>query len=919
MKRLIKNYIRKNLDSSYVRYIPVIIIIIIGSILSLTGFKVFQVWENQRIEESFYKQASRYALLLRNQIQLNLDYLDSIKALYMASDYVERDGFSQFVQPILNRNKNILALEWIPAISEEKRFSFEESVKIEGFTDFKIWERNNAGHKTSAGIRKIYYPITYVEPYEENESALGFDLSSNKDTRRDMLQAIDSRNVVVSPRIKIIPEEGDEFGVIVLKPVYKKGSAIDSVEERRKNHIGFILGFFHIRDMLTAPGGYSSSFGTELFLFDESAPEGEQFLYALRQAKENEEEKLFVELRMKKDIGKGLYMLQTFDVGNRKWTLLAIPTKKFGSYLRTGQPWFIFMVGMLIVSLIVNYINSNIGRTVQIEQLVRKRTEELSKTNTKLQIEIFERRLAEKAVQESEEKFRSMSATAQDAIIMFDEEGKVSYWNKAAQRIFGYTEEEIQGQKFYEYISPKRLQEKYKKLYNQFKSSAEGVGESGGILELQALRKGGKEFPIEISVASIRIKSVWNTIAIARDISERKKTQERLNLQGRALESAANIILITDVNGNIQWGNPAFSEVTGYPLQEAVGQNPRFLKSGRHAKGFYKKLWEMILAGKVWSGELTNRRKDGSYYYEDLVITPVSDERGEIISFIGIGQDVTVRKQAEEQLVRQKEDLEKINFELDSFVYTVSHDLRAPLRGISSFASFLEEDYKEKIDEEGMDYLLEIRKGAQRLSKLIEDLLALSRIAKIRNPYEDIPVKQIIEQVISRIQHDIDETHAQIVIQNELPVICCDRVKMAELFVNFINNAIKFSSKVEGQNPRVEIGYADRQDHHEFFVKDNGIGIASEYHDKIFGVFKRLHLDSDFEGTGVGLSIVQRIVEEHKGKVWIDSQLGKGATFYFTIGKHLKEKKKLGEILIEDGLISPNELRQILNKQQENK
>jgi light-regulated signal transduction histidine kinase (bacteriophytochrome) len=154
-----------------------------------------------------------------------------------------------------------------------------------------------------------------------------------------------------------------------------------------------------------------------------------------------------------------------------------------------------------------------------------------------------------------------------------------------------------------------------------------------------------------------------------------------------------------------------------------------------------------------------------------------------------------------------------------------------------------------------------------------------------------------------------------LIIQPDMPVIKCDRIKMSEVFLNLVNIAIKFSSKNKKENPKVEIGYVDEGEFHKFYVKDNGIGIDPQYHQQIFGIFKRLHTAKEYEGTGAGLSIVKRVIDDHGGKIWIESELGKGATFYFTIPKALKTKKKIGEILVEDGLISKEILKEKLKKQ----
>lgn len=267
------------------------------------------------------------------------------------------------------------------------------------------------------------------------------------------------------------------------------------------------------------------------------------------------------------------------------------------------------------------------------------------------------------------------------------------------------------------------------------------------------------------------------------------------------------------------------------------------------------------------------------------------------------------------EVEEQKRLLEESNKELDSFVYTASHDLRAPLRGIDGLVKFIEEDYADKFDSQGKDYLKRIRIGATRMKNLIDDLLTLSRISRIKNPYEDVDMNELISAVISRIEFDIKQYKVELKVPGNIPLVRCDRIKMQEVFFNLISNAVKFSSKNKGTVPKVEVGYNDKNQAHEFSVKDNGIGIDKKYHNEIFGIFKRLHTQEEYEGTGAGLSIVKRIIDDHKGEIWLDSEPGKGTTFYFTIPKNIPEHKKLGDVLIDDGVISKDDLSKALEKQ----
>ncbi|MCP4653556.1 MAG: GHKL domain-containing protein [Candidatus Omnitrophica bacterium] len=243
------------------------------------------------------------------------------------------------------------------------------------------------------------------------------------------------------------------------------------------------------------------------------------------------------------------------------------------------------------------------------------------------------------------------------------------------------------------------------------------------------------------------------------------------------------------------------------------------------------------------------------------------------------------------ELETKKSLLEKTNKELDHFTHTASHDLRAPLRAIVSFSTFLEEDCKDKMDAQGKEYISEITSGAKRMGQLIEDLLKLTRISRLQHPYENVDMNDLILSITERLKFDIESNKIDLKVAENIGIVHCDKIKISEVFLNFINNAIKFSVKDNQNNPRIEIGYDKQDKFHQFYVKDNGIGIEAKYHQQVFKIFETLHSRDDYDGTGIGLGIVKTIVEEHQGTAWVESELGKGATFYFTISTNLKNKE----------------------------
>jgi len=264
--------------------------------------------------------------------------------------------------------------------------------------------------------------------------------------------------------------------------------------------------------------------------------------------------------------------------------------------------------------------------------------------------------------------------------------------------------------------------------------------------------------------------------------------------------------------------------------------------------------------------------KDSGQEYLDLlpVVLP------EVVRRYG---DRIARKRAEEKL-------RKTNEELRNFAYVVSHDLKTPIVYIQGFSGLLLENYKEKLDEKGQACVERIQASAHRMEMLVSDLLALSRVGQVVSAFEDVPSNEIVTRVISGLQERLKENGIKLVVADDLPTVCCDRERICQVFENLIVNAIKFMG--DTKNPEIKIGYeesAERPDFYEFYVSDNGIGIDPKYHLKIFERFHRLREMEDEEGTGLGLAIVERVVNHHDGRVWVESEKEKGATFYFTLPK----------------------------------
>ncbi|MCJ7435703.1 MAG: PAS domain S-box protein [Anaerolineales bacterium] len=364
-----------------------------------------------------------------------------------------------------------------------------------------------------------------------------------------------------------------------------------------------------------------------------------------------------------------------------------------------------------------------------------------------------------------------------------------------------------------------------------------------------------------------------------------------VNFQKYALDQHS-IVAITDVTGKIVYVNDKFCQISKYFRAELIGQDHRILNSEYHPKVFMRDLWVTIANGKVWEGEIHDRAKDGTLYWVDTTIVPLLNEQGQPHKYVAISADITERKRAEAEILKLNAELEQrvsertaqleiTNKELEAFSYSVSHDLRAPLRGIDGWSQALLEDYRDKLDKQGQQYIDRVRSETQHMGHLIDDLLQLSRLTRAEMVKEQVDLSVLAQTVAERLKQDEPLRPVDFNIQAGLTAEG-DAHLLKIVLANLLGNAFKFTGK--RADARIEFGETELEGQHVFFIRDNGAGFDMAYSQQLFGVFQRMHKITDFPGTGVGLATVQRIIHRHGGRVWAEAELERGATFYFTLG-----------------------------------
>jgi len=351
-------------------------------------------------------------------------------------------------------------------------------------------------------------------------------------------------------------------------------------------------------------------------------------------------------------------------------------------------------------------------------------------------------------------------------------------------------------------------------------------------------------------------------------------TRELSNIR-YALDQSA-IVAITDRAGTIIYVNEKFCQISQYSSAELIGQNHRIINSGYHSKEFFSELWETLLKGNIWEGEIKNRAKSGTTYWVYTTIVPFLDEQGQPYQYVSIRYEITQRKLAEQQLRIYADKLETSNRELQDFASIAAHDLHEPLRKIQAFGDRLSIRFRSELSVEAQDFLNRILASTQRMRKLIDDLLTYSRVNTRTNAFQSTFLNEVVQEVLLDLELRIEQTGARIEV-TPLPSVIADPAQMRQLVLNLIANALKFHQK--DILPVVKVSATCDQECCVLSIKDNGIGFEEKYLDRIFTIFQRLHGRQEYEGTGVGLAVCRRIVERHGGQITAKSSPGQGANF----------------------------------------
>jgi PAS domain S-box-containing protein len=476
-----------------------------------------------------------------------------------------------------------------------------------------------------------------------------------------------------------------------------------------------------------------------------------------------------------------------------------------------------------------------------------------------------------------------------DAIFVRNMKDEVVFWNKAAEKLYGWREEEARGRTSHELL---------RTIFPAPVEEIEAVLAQTGYWEGELLRHRRDGGALTMSSRWAVRKEGGSPAAILesnRDITLRKQTEEALRQTDEKLRVLVQgvkdyAILMLDTDGRITTWNDGAERIKGYRAEEIIGEHfSRFYPAEATAQGKPGLALKIAAEQGRFEDEGWRVRKDGSRFWANVVITALWDKAGKLWGFGKVTRDITERKVAAETLEAQRKELADANVrllganeELESFSYSVSHDLRTPLRAIDGFGHALLEDYADRLDEAGRDHLARIRAATKRMASLIDDLLSLSRISRVDVRRQKLDISELARSIASELRSAYPERQIELSIEDGLRTTA-DAGLMRVVLENLLNNAWKFTSK--RATAHIEFGTVRSDGAPAYFVRDDGAGFDPAYASRLFGAFQRLHSTSEFAGTGIGLATVRRIVTRHGGRIWAESAKDRGATFYFTLSE----------------------------------
>lgn len=791
---------------------------------------------------------------VQERINIYVAILRSGAAMMTMDEDMTRTDFGRFVNRLLleQHYPGIQGVGYAKKVLPGERESFEERLRSEFKDDSHIYPTEQ---------RDIFFPILYLQPEDErNQKAVGYDMFSDPVRREAMKRARDTGVPAASGRVTLVQEIGEEKqpGFLIYLPVYHSDRIPPTIEERRENLVGFFYSPFRTEDLFDGIFGMQGEQRVRFEIYDGKSADPENLLYS--------------------SVAKRLKIPQMeitipLITGGQPWTIHLESTARFEASSTPSWVWNILLGGLLLSGILYG-VTKVLARALAAAEESRH-------------LAIMQR-----------EEYQVTLASIADAVIATDEEGRIVFMNTVAEELTQKRAGEMRGQPLencFQVLDGKTR----KPVQNPVTVvlGTKSVVKTHSYLIL--LRRNGEERMIEDSAAPIRGQrgSLKGAVLIFRDISARIRAENKRREAEQALlesetrfrliiENSKDFALFTyDHDGKILHWNPGAQKVFGYLEEEIVGKNAEVLFTTENRETGVPE--EERKVAEETGSRMDERwlvRKDGSRFFTSSAIGPVPDADGTIREFAKAVWDITKGKETEESLERMVDErttqLTTTISDLEAFSYSISHDLRAPLRAMQGFAQVLEEDYGDQFDDTGRDYIHRIISAGTRLDELIRDVLTYSRISRTELVLERVDLDQLVRNIQEETP-TLQEPTATMEIVSPLAPVTANAPLLSQSISNLLSNAVKFVPC--SRKPHVRIWSELRGDRVRIWVEDNGIGIVEERQGLVFGMFERVHTEGVFEGTGIGLAIVQKAMDRMGGATGIESVEGEGSQFWIEL------------------------------------
>ena len=828
--------------------LPCLCFLIFGLCVTAVVFRGVRGVEDHGARDSFDTAAEQRAAALETSIDLSIHDLISIRSQFDTSAAVTRESFARFTAPLLQHNGAVQAFEWIPKVSASERNQFVVEARGDGFPNFDFTERLHEGAPTIAANRNLYFPVFFVEPYAGNEKAMGFDLASNPARREALQTAEQSMAPTTSGRVMLVQEAGNEYGVLVFVPVFRDDKAIAGHEDHMDALRGFVLGVFRMRDIVERSSpALPESRGLGIAIFDQDAPAAERLLYPFS-ADFNDAAQIPAKFRN----------LESIEIGGRHWEIVIYSLPSAYKVSHWGS-WSALAGGILVTLIGMGYLRMAMGRWMAVNETVAQRTAELTTLNRELE--------------DSEARYRQLIELSPDAIIVAHDH-RIILANRASLQMAGVEDAaELIGAPLVSFVVDSRREIAKTRIDEFFER------EHMEVLRQERLRrKNGSVLDVEIAASSFRLHGDIVLLAIIRDITERKRAQAEQARLFLAIEQTSESVVITDDLGTILYVNPALEKASGYRREEVLGKNPRVFKSGVQDAGFYSQMWSTLTAGYTWAGKLINKCKDGSLIEEEVTISPIRGDDGQIVNYVAVKRDVTEETRLRDQL-NQAQKMEAVG----RLAGGIAHDFNNLLMVISSYAELAQETLLSA--DPLRKNTREILKATERASDLTRRLLAFSR-KQFLTP-EVIDLNRVIGETTSMVRRLIGEDiELRFRKGASLWPIKADAAQISQALLNLCVNARDAmptggALTIETENASIgsssPCGDLPPGGYVCITIADTGQGMSKAIQEKLFEPF--FTTKERGKGTGLGLSMVYGIVKQSGGFIQVESEPGKGARF----------------------------------------